>query len=102
MNPYITFRELQDGKLEYFILQKEFPHFLGRIVMFPVERALVNEPVAGYNLFVTFNGVLSGNYYPSTITADEMKLIFEKMALWFASERIIGNGKRFDKFKIRK
>ena len=31
-----------------------------------------------------------------------MKLIFEKMALWFASERIMGNGKRFDKFKIKK
>lgn len=101
MIPFITYRELIDGKLEYFVLQKEFPHFLGRVVMFPVEHSLVNEPVAGYNLFITFAGVLSGNYYPSAITGDEMKLIFERMALWFASERVIGGGKRFDKFKIK-
>ena len=101
MNPFITFRELVDGKLEYFLLQKDFPHFLGRIVTFPVERSLVNEPVAGYNLWVTFNGTLRGNYYPSTVTKDEVRLIFERMALWFASERITGSTKRFEKFKIK-
>lgn len=102
MNPYITFRELQDGKLEYFILQKEFPHFLGKIVTYPNPKSLVNAPVAGYNLWVSFNGVINGNYYPSNISTEEMQVIFETMALWFASERIIGNGKRFDKFKIKK
>ena len=103
MNPYITFRELQDGKLEYFLLQKDYPHFLGRIVAAPIAKALVNEPVAGYNLWVTFSGTLRGNFIPAqnNIT-DEIQLVFERMALWFASERIMGNGKRFDKFKIKK
>lgn len=103
MIPFITYRELIDGKLEYFVLQKEFPHFLGRIVTFPVEHSLVNEPVAGYNLFITFAGSLRGNFIPDykNIT-DDIQYTFERMALWFASERVIGGGKRFDKFKIKK
>jgi hypothetical protein len=101
--PFATYRELQKGQLEYFIVQKDYPHFLGRIVTFPVEQSLVNCPVAGYNLWVTFNGTLRGNFIPAqnNIT-DEIQLVFERMALWFASERIMGNGKRFDKFKIKK
>jgi hypothetical protein len=100
--PFATYRELQNGQLEYFIVQKDYPHFLGRIVTFPVEQSLVNCPVAGYNLWVTFNGTLRGNFYPSNISTEEMQVIFETIALWFCSERVIGNGKRFDKFKIKK
>ena len=62
--PFITYRELHNGQLEYYVLQKEFPHFLGRIVTSPVPNAIVNCPVAGYNLWVTFNGTLRGNIIP--------------------------------------
>ena len=50
MIPFATYRELVNGQLEYFLVQKDYPHFLGRIVTAPIAKALVNEPVAGYNL----------------------------------------------------
>lgn len=102
MNPFITFRELINGQLEYFILQRAFPHMIGKISTFPKEKAIVNAPIAGYNLYVTFDGCLQGNVLPSYRNIDkEVQNVFENMAAWFWSERIVGSEKKFEKFKIK-
>lgn len=102
MNPFITFRELHNGQLEYFILQRAFPHMIGRIATFPKDKAIINTPIAGYNLYVTFDGCLQGNVLPSYRNIDkEVQNVFENMAAWFWSERIVGNEKKFQKFKVK-
>lgn len=100
---FITYRELIDGQLEYFILQKAFPHFVGRIVYAPVEGAIVNSPIPNYNLWVTFNGTLRGNMIPDYRNIlDEIENAYANMAAWFWAERICMGEKRFQKFKIKK
>lgn len=103
MIPYITFREKdEDGNLCYFILQKAFPHFLGKIVTRPIEGALANEPIPGHNLWVTFNSTLRGNMIPNYKNIqEEIAISYHSMACWFHAERIVMDGDRFKKFKIK-
>lgn len=95
--PFITFREDE----AYYILQKEFPHYCGKIVNYPIEGALINQPIASYNLYVTFNGVLRGNYVPSyNDVYNEIVHVFSEMANWYYLERIFKDPKRFKKWRI--
>lgn len=103
MNPYITFRDKdEEGNLQYYILQRDFPHFVGRIVYTPVEGAIANEPIAGYNMWVTFANTLRGNFLPSYKNIkDEINSVMFSMSAWFYSERILIDKDRFKKFKIK-
>lgn len=102
MNPFITFRDKdENGEMQYYILQRAFPHFVGRISPVPIEGALANEPVAGYNLWITWNSTLRGNFIPDYRNFDkEIANVFIDMATWFYAERIAMDKNRFKKFKI--
>lgn len=101
-NRYITYREEDEfGRLCFFILQKAHPNFIGLLVASPVEGSLINVPISNYNLWITFNGTIIGNYLPATkgIMA-EAYLIFNDMASWYYENRVKGV-KKLDKFKIK-
>lgn len=102
ISPYITYREHVGGKNHYFVLQKEFPHYVAIITTMPVEGALVNQPVASYQLYLSFNGTLSGNYIPSYQDVyDEIVHVFFEMSNWFYAERVLREPKRYKKWKIQ-
>jgi hypothetical protein len=103
-SPYITYRDKdEEGNLKYYILQRDFPHYLGVIVTIPMEGAISNEAIPGYNMWVSFAGVLRGNYIPDyRNTMDEINSVFSNMAAWFWAERIQENPKKYEKFKIQK
>jgi len=97
-----TYRELDDdGKLAYYIVQKDFPHYVGVISTTPKKKFIEPSPIAGYNLWVTLDGTLRGNFIPSykNIT-DEIVVVLDKMANWYLQQRIIPDYKRYKKFKI--
>jgi len=101
---YFTIRDKDEkGDMQYYILQKAFPHMVGRLVTFPIEGALANEPISGYNLWITWNSTLRGNYIPDYRNFDkEIAMVFAQMSAWFYAERIIMDKNRFKKFKINK
>jgi hypothetical protein len=103
MMPFITFRDKDtNGDLQYYILQRAFPHFVGRISASPIEGALSNEPISGYNLWVTFNGTLVGNLIPNYVNIQkEISNVYFSMAAWFYAERIVMDKGRFKRFKIK-
>jgi hypothetical protein len=91
-----------DGVLCYYILQKAFPHWVGLLVAnSPVEGALANAPIAGYNLWVTFSGTLRGRIIPDYRNIQsEINSAFADMAEWYLANRIRQNEKIYRKFKI--
>ena len=99
---YITYRELnKEGEHEYYILQKDFPHFCGLISTSPKEVFVPPSVVSGYNLWIVFNGCLRGFVMPSYNGIDnEIMSILEDMAVWFYENRIVINEKKFKKFKL--
>lgn len=101
MDKFITFREAKDGVLQYYILQREFPHFIGKISEFPDKVLVFSFPVAGYNLWVSFGYTLRGKYIPSYPNVEkEIQQCLSDMALWFLDNRINQDKKRYAKFKI--
>lgn len=99
--PYITYRELHDGQLQYYILQKEFPHFVGVISSHPVDKTLCQISIPGYNLWVVFGGTIRGNFIPNyPDIQQEIDLVFHNMSLWFLTERIQTEPKKFKKWKL--
>lgn len=102
MNPFITFREKDnDGNLQYYVLQRGFPHYVGKISPYPIENPICQVALPGYNLWVVFDGVLRGNFAPSFPNElKNMQIVFENMAVWFHSERVVMSEKRYKKFKI--
>lgn len=103
MQNYITYRENdEDGRLCYFILQKAFPHFVGLLSTGKLENSLASMPIAGYNLWINFNGTLRGNTIPSYKNIlDEIQSFISDMAIWFYNNRILIEPKKYEKFKIR-
>lgn len=104
MQPFITYRDKDNqGNLQYYVLQRAYPHYVGLINRTPTPNAIAEAPIPQYELYVTFNGVLQGNYFPSYKDArEEAQQIYENMAAWFWAERIAMDKKRFEKFKIKK
>lgn len=101
MSPYITFRELNNGKLEYYILQKAFPHYVGRLSTNQYEEALFKSEMPGYAMIIVLEGTLRGAAIPNyRDVADEIQSCLQNMAAWFWAERIQENQKKFEKFKI--
>lgn len=98
--PYITYRELHEGQLQYFILQKEFPHFQGIISSHPVNSTLCQVTIPGYNLWLVFDYTLRGKMIPSyNDIQTEINTIMHNMAIWFLTERIQAEPKKFNKWK---
>lgn len=102
MIQYITYREIDtEGRLCYYILQKEFPHYKGIIALEKLENTLSSAPIAGYKMYVNFNGTLRGNLIPSyNDVLKEIDIIMEDMAIWFLNNRILADQKKYSKFKI--
>ena len=101
MTPYITFRDNDSsGNLQYYVLQRAYPHFVGRVSAQP-EAGTWQSPIAGYNLWLIFAGSLRGNVIPSYQNiSEQIQEVFDSMANWYYSNRIITDEKKFKKFKI--
>lgn len=101
MNPYITFRDKdKEGNLQYYILQREFPHYIGLISEYP-KAGNWYSAIAGHNLWVLFGGTLRGNMVPGYQNLEAgIQVIMDGMALWYLENRILPDEKRYKKFKI--
>ena len=101
MQKYVTFRDVNDfGELQYYILQREFPHYLSVISTFPRESIISSIPITNYYLWVVFNGTLRGNLIPShKNTLEDIKFVLNDMAIWYYANRIVPNEKKYKKFK---
>lgn len=103
MQPYITFREELGNELGYFILQREFPHFLCYIAERPIVNFVQPMPVSAYNLWIIFNGTLRGNMIPSyKDIGKEIESVMSEMASFYYEHRILTNEKKYRKWKIIK
>lgn len=102
MSPFITFKDLDTkGEMQYFILQREYPHYCGRIAYYPTGGAICEVPITGHNLYVSFSGVLRGNFVPAyPKVEEEISVIFHAMALWFYENRVLKEPKRYKKWLI--
>jgi hypothetical protein len=102
MSPYITYRDTdKSGVLQYFILQRKFPHYQAVILDRPKDGAIVCMPIPGYQLYVTFAGTIQGNYVLSKADLQqELQTVFEQMTDWYYKERILTDQKKYKKFKI--
>jgi len=102
MDKYISYRETdEEDFLQYYILQKEFPHILVNISERPVVNFVQPVPINEYNLFLVFSGTLRGNVIPSFINiGEEIKSVMQDMSVWFYEYRIIPNEKKYKKWKI--
>lgn len=102
MNPFISFRDKdKTGELQYYLLQREYPHFVGRLDYAPLTGQIYQVPVAGHHLYITFAGTLRGNLIPSyTNIEQEIGSVFESMAVWFYHNRIKPEPKRYKKWAI--
>lgn len=102
MNGFITFREKENNELAYFILGREFPHYIGIISIYPKEGAIAKTPIAGYNLWVVFHSTLRGAMIPSYKNViEEIQSVMENMATFYLSERILPDATRYKKFKLK-
>jgi len=103
MQTHITFSEkTEDGEFQYFVLQKEFPHYLGQILTYPKKNIFPASAVAGYNFWVSFTGTLRGGFIPSyKDVAIEVSAALDKMALWYLDQVIMQDELRYKKFKIK-
>ena len=93
-----------DGQrhLNYYILQKEFPHCIGVISSHPVETTLCQVEIPGYNMWVVFNYTLRGKVIPSyPDILVEIQRIVHEMAMWFLTERIEKEPKKFSKWRYK-
>lgn len=102
MKQFITYKEKDNnGNVYYYILQRGFPHFLGKIVTSPIEGSIINAPISKHNLWVTFNGTLRGNMIPNyKDIKNEIANTFTEMANFYYTEKIQPNEKSYHKFKI--
>lgn len=101
MEPFITFKDTdKSGELQYYILQRAYPHFQGVILTLPKEGAIAEAVVPEYNLFVSYAGTISGNYILSKRDIDaECQFVMQQMADWFYNNRVLKEPKKYKKFK---
>lgn len=94
-SPYILYYE----GAEYYILQKDFPNFIGKITN-KTENDLAQYPIAGYNLYVSFVGTLRGRYMPADkFILQEVQHVYADMANYLLDKKI-KNNKDYEKYKI--
>ncbi len=102
MEPFITYRDKDKaGELQYYILQRAFPHFQGVILTYPKEGAFAESIVSGYNMYISYAGTISGNYILSKRDIEsECQFVMQKMAEWFYANRILKESRKYKKFKV--
>ncbi len=100
MSPYVTFLDTdKNGVLQYYILQREFPHYVGIVVDKMEDAVFVGQPVLGYNLWVIFAGTIRGAYIPSyPDVKKEIDAVFLNMTDWFYKNRVLINPKKYKKY----
>jgi hypothetical protein len=100
MQPFITFREpLPSGEMGYFILQRAWPHYVGRLITDISEENLVALSIPHHSLWVTFSGVLQGNLLPAQDrVVDELTMVLQAMAEWFYLERVSPHPKKYQRW----
>lgn len=98
---YITYRDNdENGELQYYILQREFPHYIGLISTYPKDSLIPSIQITNYYLWVIFNGSLRGNLIPGYKSiSEDIKFVLNDMATWYYAYRIIPNEKKYKKFK---
>lgn len=103
MSPFVTFKDRDEkGEVQYYILQRSYPHFLGVVSYYPSGEPICQVPVTGHHLYVTFSGVLRGNFIPAHQGVEqEIEGVFHSMALWFYSNRISVEPKKYKKWAIK-
>lgn len=101
MNPFITYRDVdENGELQYYILQRAFPHYVGILSSNPLTTSW-QSPIAGYHLNVVYAGTIRGNVMPIYRGADrDILLALEEMANWYYHNRIIKEPGKYKKFKV--
>lgn len=101
MERYITFRDEEDKKPKYYILQRDFPHFIGEVSTTPDKHLVGATPIPGYKLWIVFQFCLRGKSVPSYRDLESIILnTMNDMASWYFQNRIETDQKRFLKFKI--
>lgn len=102
MEPFIAFRDRdKSGDLQYYILQRDFPHYCGLISETQDLEAIIQVPISGHRLYVIFNGTIRGNYIAAYKDAfEEISHIFVHMAEWYYENRIAPAPQRFKKWKF--
>jgi hypothetical protein len=102
MNRYVTYRDTnEENELLYFILQRDFPHYQCSISETPQKVFLDAFPLSSYNLWLVFAGCLRGMVIPSFNNVDkEILEVMGDMAIWFYENRILGNEKKYKKWKL--
>lgn len=100
MHPYLTYREEDPtGQLQYYILQKEHPHYVARVSTAPYSNALAWSVVPHHKMVVEFSGCLQGQLLPARPgIMDEVTATMHLMALWFYEHRIQVNPKKYQKW----
>lgn len=102
MSPYITFRDNdKNGELQFYILQRDFPHYCAILSSHPIPEPLAIAPISGHNLWIIGMGTIRGSYLPSYRDAiEQMQAVIEAMAVWFHEQRILPDRKRYKKWAI--
>ena len=102
MAPYITFREHDaSGDLQYYILQRAFPHYIGIVLTNPHYKSILKVPIAGYEMMVGFAGTLRGNVVPSYKNImKEIEAVYHDMAIWYLENRINTNPQKYKKWQL--
>ena len=101
---FITFRDEDEaGILQYYILQKDFPHIKCVITGYDKNYIFPSIPITNYSLYVTFDGTLAGKQIPGYREIyHDVVAIMEEMSVWYLQNRIIPDMGRYKKFKISK
>lgn len=102
MSPYITFKDTNsDGILVLYVCQREFPHYCAGLAYLPVLDTLSCVPIAGHHLYLVFWGTIRGRLIPGyKDVSQEIQAVIEDMAVWFYSERVLKEPKRYKKWRI--
>ena len=102
MSPYITFKDFDsNGELQYYILQREYPHYCGVVAYLPIADSICQIPVTAHHLYITFAGTIRGNFALAHPQMEkEIYFIFHSMMLWFYQNRIVKDPKRYKKWLI--
>lgn len=102
MSPFITFRDTDSvGELKYYILQRDFPHYVASIEDRKPESALMVHPILGYSLWLVFAGSLRGNMIPGyNNVKQEIESVMLNMSNWFYQYRVLADPKKYKKYVI--
>ncbi len=107
LESFITFQD----KGDFYILQTREPFYGGKIIRFESDQALAfydhdqhihTCQVTGYRILIAFSGALSGNYIALHAQwKKELNHVFQQMATFYLTQRILPNVKKFKNFEIR-